>query len=334
MRPMLAPINDPLRDPLFFDRVEKAMKQCGLLCSPKLDGIRGLVANDPVQDFDSDFKLVLGAERIVVKSREWYDIPSVQVQKNFGGHLHLDGEIIEGNETDLNVYNRTQSFVMSENKPSDNLAYRVFDCCNPILQLHPFHERHEAAKKLVDMYNGIFDRDVSIVEHTWIDSMAELLEYEETQLKLGYEGIMMRHPMGKYKHGRATWDEGTFFKLKRFEQEECELIGIVEQKTNNNILLEDNLGYAKRSTAKEGLEAAGTTGGLIGRMLKDGTEITASCGILTHPERKEIYDNPQGFIGNFFTCRFMRHGMKNLPRHPRFVGWRSKIDFSSEEATW
>lgn len=108
MRPLLAPSQTPSNYPDFWKKLKYP-----LLGSPKLDGIRCIVDGQ-------------GHTR----SRTWKFIPSLQVATMFGDVPWLDGELIEGNWTDYNVYNRTNSHVMSENKPGD-MRFYVFDYAHP-----------------------------------------------------------------------------------------------------------------------------------------------------------------------------------------------------------
>jgi DNA ligase-1 len=294
-RVMLAPNDDPLRRPAFFDDL-----QYPLSCSPKYDGIRGTVK-----------------EQTVI-SRKGILLPSFQVQEEFNTHNHVDGELIEGSPMDFGVYHRTNSHVMSHNKPGD-LRYFLFDYNHPDWLDIPFYQRLDHLKEL-DLDPSLYE----IIEHVNVDNEAELLAYEESQLALGFEGIMMRDPVGRYKTGRATWLEGLIYKLKRFTDDEARIVDLIEGQINNNPKEIDELGYAKRSTKKEGMVKAGTLGKF--KVLYKGEVVSVAPGSFKHKARQEIWDDPTLAIGKLLKFRFFEHGMKDNLRFPRALGFREEID--------
>lgn len=296
-KPMLAPGEDPKSFPDYFKKL-----QYPLLASPKYDGIRCVVK---------------GARCL---SRSGKILPSYQVQNDFAHFVDMDGELIEGNATDADVYNRTQSHVMSEDKPGE-LTYYVFDYTEPDWLLKPFYERLERAETIIQAYNV---DHVKLVPHEYIETYDALIAYENECLEKGFEGIMMRNPVGHYKQGRGTFREGLIYKLKRFEDSEAVIVDFEEQMTNNNILEKDELGYAKRSYAKDGLTRAGT----LGRFIVSWNEMVLDIapGSFTHAQRQEIWDNRDDYRGKLLKFRYFNHGIKDKPRFPRAVGFREAID--------
>ena len=294
-KPLLSPNEDPLSYPEFFEKL-----QYPYLCSPKYDGIRAIVKYRSVY------------------SRKGKPLPSYQVQEEFGIKEleHCDGELIEGCPTDFGVYNRTQSHIMSEDKPGD-ISYHVFDYTEPSCLALPFYRRLE---KLSDLNVP----NVKAVFHHEVNSYEELIEYENKQLELGYEGIMLRNPIAAYKNGRATFRQNIIYKLKRFQDDEAIILDFYEQMDNHNTLEKDELGYAKRSDKKEFKVPAGKVGGFI--VSYKGQELDVAPGAFSHQERKHIWDNKDLFVGQMLKFRFMIHGMKDRPRFPRALGIRSSID--------
>lgn len=293
-KPMLSPGEDPLSFPDYFKKL-----QYPLLCSPKYDGIRCIVKG----------KSCL--------SRSGKLLPSYQVQDEFSMFEHFDGELIEGNATDFDVYNRTQSHVMSEDKPG-NLTFYVFDYTHPDYLNKPFYERFESL--LIPAVND----QVKFVEHVLVENEEELLQYEKECLEAGFEGIMMRNPLGHYKQGRGTFREGLIYKLKRFKDDEAKITDILPMMTNNNALEKDELGYAKRSSAKAGLEESNLAGRFI--VNYKGMELDIAPGSFNHEERMEMLQNKEEFIGATLKFRYFNHGIKDKPRFPRAIGLRSLMD--------
>jgi len=270
-----------------------------LLCSPKYDGIRGIVWGG------------------VVMSRKFKPLPSEQVQSEFGYLDCLDGELIEGDPHDHDVYNRTQSFVMSERKPG-SLRFFVFDTVKPNMAYTMYLDRYEYLLGLKK--SGNLSDKVVIVEQELVEDEAELLAFETKALSRGFEGIIMRDPRGWYKQGRGTWKEGLIYKLKRFEDAEGVVVDFQEQRENTNELKWDALGYAERSTNKEGLLAANTLGAFI--VDYGGQILSVAPGIFDYDERRRIWLNKDLYRGAGLKFRFFGRGMKDLPRFPRAIGFR------------
>jgi DNA ligase-1 len=324
-RPMLAPHESPKTRPDFFEKLKFP-----LLISPKLDGIRCLPKMDSVTTYDTNFNEVQGLPYKVCKSREFLDLPSKQVQSLFAEYQDLDGELTAGEETETDiVYNRTQSHVMSEDKPHEDMRFRVFDCTEQS-QLHlPFIERLENAANIVEKYNKQFGSNASMIEHLLCENLEELLEHESVFLGAGYEGVMMRNPFGYYKNGRGTFKEGLIYKLKRSEDDEGIIIDFIEEQKNNNILVVDALGYAKRSSSKEGKVGSGTLGKFI--ILYNELEQSVTAGVLTKAQRQYVWDHKEEFQGAVLKFRYFGKGIKNRPRHPRALGFRHRMDIDTED---
>lgn len=294
-KPMLAPGQSPATYPKYFEELRYP-----LMCSPKLDGIRCIVKGG------------------CCLSRTGKLLPSKQVQEMFGALEHYDGEIIVGDVTAPNVYNLTQSHVMSEDKPAEKITFYAFDYTHPNYLELRFDVRLSVVSQRLAFYEPT--TDVVPIKHQLITSKEALEEYEAEMLELGYEGIMMRDPLGRYKNGRGTFKEGLIYKLKRFEDTEAYVIGFVEQQHNTNPQERSELGYAKRSSAKTGLVGAGTLGRFI--VDWDGTELDIAPGNFNHEERQYIWNNQEKFLGQILTIRYFSYGVKDKPRFPRAVGFR------------
>ena len=323
-RPILAPLDDPLKNPNFFEGLRYP-----LLVSPKLDGIRGVTRRMPILDIDEDFcEVHTGAYSSLLLSRTLTELPSRQAQEAFSTRVGLDGELIAGSETDFGVYNRTQSHIMSANKPSELLSFRVFDTCDEEMAGVAFEDRLEYARSLIAAYAKTISLpvgcSVSLVEHRLCNNYDDLMLEEDRVLALGYEGLMLRTPDGPYKHNRVTFLEGYFWKLKRFQDDEGIIVEFEEGTRNTNEKTTDNKGYAERSTRKEGLVPSGT----LGKFIVDfnGIAIKVAPGAFSHKDRKAIFDDQERFRFKTLKFRHLAHGATDLPRHARAVGFRDKMD--------
>lgn len=270
-----------------------------VMASPKLDGVRVIVHDG------------------VVYSRNFKRIPNDHVQALFGRKEceGFDGELIVGDVTSDTVFQATTSGVMTgAGKP--DVTLHVFDF---IISEYHFSSRHsevkERARKL---------KHVQVVPHVLINNLEELNAYEEECVAQGYEGIMIRDPKGKYKHGRSTTKEGGLLKIKRFEDDEAVVIGCEELMTNNNEQELDNLGHKVRSSKKEGMVPAGKLGALIVKHKTFG-EFKIGSGF-TEDTRTKLWRERDELKGRLAKFKYQPSGIKDKPRFPVFLGFRNKID--------
>ena len=254
--------------------------------SPKFDGIRALVIN--------------GA----LKSRALKSIPNRYISDTLSRPEFewFHGELTVGN------YNQTQSAVMSvDGRPQ--FTYHVFDLWNTTL---PFEERRP-------LLQASQHSCIQIVTHTLITNPQDLLVYELASLADGYEGVMLNHPKTVYRYGRSTPKSKELLKLKRFEDAEAIVVGVEELFHNDNPQEEDELGRMKRSSHMENKIPSGMMGKLVcefqGKTLRIGTGFT-------HIQRQQMWNNPP--IGALAKFKFQEFGMKDLPRTPVFVGFRTE----------
>ncbi|MCI4436115.1 MAG: hypothetical protein JHC33_04810, partial [Ignisphaera sp.] len=116
-------------------------------------------------------------------------------------------------------------------------------------------------------------------------------------------------------------------KVKRFEDSDAEIVGFEELMNNNNVATKDNFGRSERSTHKANLSGAGVLGCFQVRDIGTGQEFSVGTG-LDAAQRKLFWDNQQDLVGKIITYKFFSVGVKELPRHPVFKGFRSLDDMS------
>jgi DNA ligase-1 len=300
-KPMLAPAEDPMSYPNYFNEL-----RFPLLVSPKYDGIRCIVKDG------------------VCKSRSFKDIPNLQIQEMFSRFNQFDGELILGEPTAVDVYNKTQSVVMSKDKDAFQIRFYVFDYAGEESANEPFDFRLMIAKNWHETRAEYKSSFVKIVNHVLVKNSEELIDYEAWALLQGYEGIMMRDPKGRYKHGRGTWKEGLIYKLKRFKDDEAEIVDFVEMLHNTNEGIRNELGYIERSDTKDAKEGTGMVGKFICKFNNDLIEVAA--GQFNHEERKIIWDNKESLKSSILKFRHFTVGVKDKPRFPRAVGFRDIKD--------
>lgn len=279
--------------------IEKHLRHGPLIVSPKLDGIRGLVI---------DGQLL---------SRSFKPIRNRYTQKLFGrSELNgLDGELIVGPMTAKNVYNVTNSGVMSEAGEPD-VTFYVFDLTDG----RPYKERMEELYKY-NKFQGVIN-----LESDLAFDLDEVLAYEESCLKDGFEGIMLRKPFAPYKCNRSTANEGYLMKLKRFIDSEAQITGMVELMHNANPAEVNELGLTKRSSRQENKVGMDIMGALQVRDLQTGVEFELGTGF-TQAMREQFWESQYFFIGKIVKYKYLPIGIKDKPRNPVFLGMRDLEDF-------
>ena len=259
--------------------------QFPLLASPKIDGIRCVIVDgQPL-------------------TRSLKQIPNKYITSQLMGLPPYDGELVVGD-----CFSTTTSAVMSIQGNPD-FKYFIFDFVDVA---KPFKER----LLLIDVKG---DRLVKL-EHIIISSIAELIEYEEKAVRMGYEGVMLRDPDGRYKYGRSTVNEGILLKLKRFVDEEAMIIDLVEKMHNLNEVTLDERGYSKRSSVLANMQPMNTLGALVVNSQRWGVFKVGSG--FTDEQRNEVWVNASKYIGATITFKYFPHGVKDKPRSPIFKGFR------------
>jgi DNA ligase-1 len=270
-----------------------------VLASPKLDGIRAIVVED---------KLL---------SRRLLEIPNRHVfnqlsRKEFHG---LDGELVVGKANAPDAYTATLSGIMSEGGIPP-VTFWVFDRWD-LTSVYTYRRDRLPWRTELD---GVV---VTRLKHELISCVEELQIYEQQMLAKGFEGVMLRDPQGRYKFGRSTPREFALMKLKRFEDSEAKIIGIVEQVHNANEATINNLGYTKRSSHKANRIPKGTTGALEVVDLKTGVRFEIGTG-MDDATRARFWADPP--IGKIAKYKFQPTGVKMKPRFPVFLGLRDPKD--------
>ncbi len=273
-----------------------------VLVSKKLDGVRASVQGG----------------RLL--SRSLKPIPNENVQAMFKGLPEgLDGELIVGNPCSPTAYRDTVSIVMSDDKPADGIKLHVFDKFEDKI----FSVRIRHAEQAVNQADGW---PVVFVQHTLINSIEELDQYEADALAEKNEGVMIRSLDGPYKQGRSSEREAYLLKLKRFSDMEAVVTGVEELQANNNPAFRNELGRTARSSAKAGKVGDCRMGKLLVRGLNgpyEGIDFEVGTGF-DDAQRDEFWLNPP--VGQIAKIKYFAHGAKDRPRHPVWLGMRDKRD--------
>lgn len=237
--------------------------QYPVLVSPKLDGIRCIIR---------------GGKAL---SRKLKEIPNRHIQEILQAMQlpeGLDGELVLKEWTE--PFSAVSSAVMKRSGEPD-FVFAVFDID---IEDAGFAERLTIATD----HAALRCSNVQRVPHWEVHTEGELRELLTTYLSEGFEGVMLRSVDGPYKHGRSTVKEGYLLKVKSFADEEATVLGMIEQMKNTNPLERDNLGNAKRSSAKGGKTGKGILGALVCEF-SDGAVFQCGTGF-SNAQREEIWD--------------------------------------------
>ena len=288
-----------IQKPLLAGKFDSEKAKFPYAATPKIDGIR--------------FLMVGGA----ALTRSFKPIRNEYLQKILSSNLPegIDGELTSGS-----TFQECSSIMRIKGEP--DFKVWIFDFVNPKGELKPYKERMDELRKFenfnIPSYEILFPKIVSNQEQ--IDQLMI------NNLNAGYEGLMLRDPNGIYKFGRSSVKENILLKVKEFMDDEAEIISFREKMINTNEGLKDNFGRTKRSSCQDGLKPSGTLGGFI---LRNSEGLEFSCGSgLNDALRDEVWKNKSKYLGKLVKYKFMSKGIKNLPRHPVFMGFRDETDLS------
>ncbi len=303
-----------------------------LYASAKLDGIRAVVKD----------------ARVYTRKLEL--LPNLHVQRMLGHPLleGLDGELCVGPPYADDVFNTTQSGVMSVHGTPDFRFY-VFDYwTDPVTGYRERFEKLRAAFTQPD-YAG--HPMLELLEQHWVTKLEELSLLQEDYLERGYEGLILRNPDAPYKFGRSTDNPNgklhektgkplqpwCMLKLKTFSSGEARVTGVVELLHNENDPEDNALGLAKRSKAAEGMVPAGVMGALEVEDCVTRVPFRIGSGF-TAKERAQLWADhigqpvglcaPSGrpVVGRFWRYKHFEIGVKTAPRFPISQGERDPRD--------
>jgi DNA ligase 1 len=280
--------------PLLATKAELDKIQYPVLATPKLDGIRCLMVDG------------------VAMSRSMKPIPNQYVQEQLQGLHGFDGELMVNGD-----FNQVQSGIMKKTGEPDFTFY-VFDCftADSGYELRVQDTEWELAHSRCHVLNPID-----------ITNEKQLLAYLDECLEAGYEGVMIRDPKGRYKFGRSTVREGILLKIKKFFDDEAELIEVIEAMTNMNELEADELGYAKRSSKKDNLVPAGTAGSMVVKWKDKEFRVGFGPGF-TDDRKQAIWDERDDLVSEGWLVKFSYQELSKdgVPRFGKLLEFRHPDD--------
>ncbi len=295
MRPMLA--STPTPEVLEQHLVEATY----LFASAKLDGIRALTTENGLV------------------SRSLKPIRNTFIQGALADlPPGLDGELIVGPSNAKNVFNKTTSGVMSKDG-EPVFSYCVFDYWNT---------NDTYAVRLADLQYLMYPHLI-VLPQSNIVSIGQLDLLEESFLAKGYEGMIVRRPDAPYKFNRATNREGYLMKVKRFRTGEATIIKVNQKYHNANEAEVNELGLTSRSSSKENKVPLEQVGSFMVRDLEEGWVFEVHG--FSHTDASTWWKARDSLLGKIITYKYLAVGMKDVPRHPIFKGFRDPDDIGGEQ---
>lgn len=292
--------------PNLAGKYDEAKQQFPCYGSPKIDGIRALGVGS----------------RLL--SRTLKPIPNAFTQMRFADCNGLDGELVVGSATDPNCMQNTSSGVMAK-KGEPDVTFYVFDRWD-------MHRDAEYEERLASLSSGNYN--VVILKQKLLLCQQDLDEFEAECIALGYEGIMTRKPKGKYKYGRSTTNEGGLTKVKRFSHSEARIVGYEELMHNDNESYKNELGKWVRPSHAEYKRESGMLGAYWVHNPEWPGKFKISCASMTHAQRVWAWNNREETIGDITRFKWFNHGIKDVPRHGIWAGFRHNDDLGKDHPLW
>lgn len=273
------------------------------LATPKLDGIRALMING------------------VLVSRTFKPIRNTSI-KTILERIIPDGA--DGEIVCPGAFQATTSGVMSEDGEPEFIFY-WFDYVHDDLE-KPYEERINDLLRVSLHLRGHDLEIVNLLTPVPINDLKHLKEYEQQCIDAGFEGVILRTADSPYKCGRATAKQQWLLKMKRFKDDEAEVLGFEEKMHNDNPAEKDAFGRTKRSSHQENKRPAGTLGKLKVIDTKTGIKFKIGTGF-DDELRQAIWDHQKEWLNLIVKYKhFAVSGVKEKPRHPVFLGVRDKED--------
>jgi DNA ligase-1 len=295
------------------------------IAQPKIDGVRGL-----------NLTGVLTGRSL--KSHKNLHATRVFSHPHFKG---FDGEMAAGLWTDQDLCRKTTG-ALNSIKGEPSLAWHVFDYVTEVTVSLPYKDRYKhLAARVAELHAQCQGLQLHLVPAHYVTTMDQLIALDTKWLDDGFEGTCIRDPDGMYKEGRSTVKEGGLLRIKRFMEEDAEVLEVHEGQANGNEAKTNELGRTERSTHQENMTPNGMVGTLTCRLLKDvfdpqskalllatGQIVTVSAGSMDHKDRRHYLENPDEIVLKTIKFRFFPKGAKDRPRFPTFVSIRATSDQS------
>lgn len=312
MKPMLA-----------SDYVESKI-QFPVIAQPKIDGVRALNMDGTLTG------------RSLKKHANKY-VTLFFSQPYLAG---FDGEMAAQKETHPDLCRLTTS-ALSTIEGNPFILWWLFDYVTEETKDLPYHKRLSILTgKVNDFHRSETqgpEQHLRIIPWILAHDMEELLKFDQACLDAGFEGTIIRDPVGKHKQGRSTVREGGLLRIKRFIDAEIVVTYIIEGDKNGNEAQINELGQQFRSSHQQNMVPNGMVGAMLGTLLKDvvsdgktlfhkGETVKVGAGKMPHEDRKRYFQDQSLLLGQIVKFKLFPKGVKDKPRFPTFQSVRSPTD--------
>lgn len=292
---------------------------------PKIDGVRGMTTSGNGLTGRS---LKPHANKYTT---EFYSKPE---------YRWFDGELAAERQTADDLCRLTTS-ALSTIEGQPYTLWHVFDFLYPGVAELPYLERYDHLDKAVtELQAKGLALNLRLIPNYWAHDLETVLEWDAKFLDLGYEGTIIRDPYGMHKQGRSTVREMGLLRIKRFIEEDVQVISIIEGESNQNEAQTNELGLQFRTSHQDNMIPNGMVGAMMCLVLKDikdlsgkllfakGEIIKVGAGKLTHEQRLAYFKNPDLLVGAIIKFKFFPKGVMDKPRFPTYQSMRAISDIS------
>lgn len=240
------------------------------------------------------------------------------------------------------TFQELQSIVRSHNKPiPDHVKYYIFDTMseenwNNGTEM-PFICRYLEAMQTMNFGNCI------PVEHYYMMNSTEAQDKFDAAIEAGEEGIILRQPTAKYKHGRTTENQDGMWKFKEFVTHDAVIVGFeqAERMRDGIARTMDAQGKLERTYRQEDYTPIDMVGAFIVENVPfEGGIGYGNTSFSGSPKQFKVkpgkgHDNEWKrcawyqrlvLMGKHVEYRYMPHGTLNKPRIGSLVRMRPDLD--------
>jgi len=223
-------------------------------------------------------------------------------------------------------------------EPGKDFSLWAFDYVTEETKDLPYKDRYGILVEKVENLRTKYGDAINVVQGSVLFDLPHYLAYIEKCLSSGYEGVILRDYNLPHKEGRSSSVKTHLWRYKPYKDAEFLITGIIEGNTNTNEKEVNELGRTKRSFAQDGLVPNGLVGGIAGTLLEDltdcmgkvimqkGSEVLVSPGEMTAKDRKYYFENQGEILGKIAKFKYFAFDLKDKPRYPTFITFRSKED--------
>lgn len=211
------------------------------------------------------------------------------------------------------------SILAAHSKPiPDSMVCHIFDMLT-IDEWEGKEDHRTFARRAAEYRNQLdnsgllrFER-YEAVEQVGIESADDARRLFDISIEDGFEGVMLRCPDARYKHGRSTINEGLILKFKDFHTVDGVIVEVVQRrKLKEGIERTETLtGHMERVHTKDSYELDEMVGAFRIRF-EDGSESEVNYGRgFPHEIRRQHWQDRDSLLGQHVEVRHLPHGAKD-----------------------